>query len=82
VWDRDIPPKLRDRTKTGPRARYSRNLLAHIHLSEFADRAECEYNMTSPLSRLAHFPPSGRHPRTKLRTLVDWLMDSTTLDIG
>jgi delta 1-pyrroline-5-carboxylate dehydrogenase len=57
VWDRDIPPKLRDRTKTGPRAGYAHNLLGHIYLSEFADRAEREYNVTPPLSRLAHFPP-------------------------
>ena len=56
MWDRDIPPKLRDRTKTGPRARYSHNLLAHIHLSEFADRAGCEYNVTSPCLDLRTFP--------------------------
>lgn len=31
------PPKLGERTKTGERARYPHNPLAHIHLSEFAD---------------------------------------------
>ena len=50
------PPKLGDRTKTGQRARYPHNPLAHIHLSEFADRAECEYNVVSPCFDLRTSP--------------------------
>ena len=48
--------RLGDRTKTGLRALYPHNPLAHIHLSEFADRAECEYNVVSPSFDLRTFP--------------------------
>ena len=34
----------------------SHNHLAHIHLSEFADRPECEYNVLSPCFDLRTFP--------------------------